>query len=271
MTLKPVTAPAPPTPIEELLDILARLRHPVTGSPWEREQTSFSIAPNMLEEAYEAVDAITRGDMNELKGELGDVLLQVVFHAQIAKEQGHFGFNEVVETINTKIKSRLPAFFSGVETDVKTQLSKWEEIKNQERAAKGYTSVFDGIAPNLPALVRANKLQDRAVRMGFKWDDITPILAKVQEETKEVEAAIKSGDKAHIEEELGDLISIVSTLCYELGIDAETAQRKANNKFEGRMRHIESSLKERGIDPKTAGMAEMWRLWKEAKTKAKVA
>lgn len=271
MTLKPVNPPVPPTPIEELLDILARLRHPVTGSPWEREQTSLSIAPNMLEEAYEATDAITRGDISELKGELGDVLLQVVFHAQIAKEQGHFGFNEVVETINAKIKSRLPAFFSGQEVDVSTQLSKWEEIKNKERAAKGYNSVFDGIALNLPALVRANKLQDRAVRMGFKWDDLTPILNKVQEETKEVEVAIKAGDKAHIEEELGDLLSIVSTLCYELGVDAEAAQRKANAKFERRMRHIEGSLKERGIEPKTAGMAEMWRLWKEAKTKEKAA
>lgn len=268
MTLKPVTAP---TPMDELLDILARLRHPVSGSPWERDQTSLSICPNMLEEAYEAVDAITRNDMKELKGELGDVLLQVVFHAQIAKENGHFGFNDVVETLNAKIKSRLPAFFSGQDIDVETQLHKWEEVKKEERAAKGYTSVFDGIALNLPALVRSGKLQDRAARMGFRWSEIPPILAKVREEIGEVEQAIAEGNKAHIEEELGDVMAIMTTLCYELGVDAESVLRKANSKFEGRMRHIESSLQARGIEPKTAGMAEMWRLWKEAKAIKKAA
>lgn len=265
MTLKPVTSP---TPIEELLDIMARLRHPGTGSPWEREQTSLSIAPNMLEEAYEAVDAITRDDMTDLKGELGDVLLQVVFHSQIAREQGHFGFNEVVETISAKIKSRLPMFFSGQDVDVSTQLNKWEEVKKQERAAKGYSSVFDGIAPNLPALVRANKLQDRAVRMGFVWNSIQAMLEKIREETAEVEEALLADNKQHLEEELGDLLSIVSNLCYKLGIDAESAQRKANNKYERRLRFIESRLLARGIEPASAGMDEMWKLWKEAKTAA---
>lgn len=268
MTLKPVN---PPTPIEELLEIMARLRHPATGSPWEREQTSLSIAPNMLEEAYEAVDAITQNDMKELKAELGDVLLQVVFHAQIAKEQGHFGFNEVVETISAKIKSRLPAFFSGQDVDVTTQLNKWEEIKQQERTAKGYTSVFDGIATNLPALVRANKLQSRATQIGFSWADLEGVFDKITEETDEVREAIASGDRKHIEEELGDLLNIVARLANVLGFDAEQALRLSNRKFETRLRHIETRLNEQGLPLKTTPLDKLVEFWNEAKAKERAA
>lgn len=268
MTLKPI---APPTPIEELLDIMARLRHPVTGSPWEREQTSLSIAPNMLEEAYEAVDAITRDDAVELKGELGDVLLQVVFHAQIAKEQGHFGFNEVVEGINAKIKSRLPYFFSGQSVDVATQLDKWEDLKKKERAAKGYTSIFDGIATNLPALVRANKLQSRAACMGYVWSDPKDLFAKISEETDEVRQSSETESKERIEEELGDLLSAVSNIAHLFGLDAELALRKGNAKFERRARHVEARLKELGLDGTDTPVDTYRQLWKEAKAKEKVA
>lgn len=267
MSLKPIHNPAPPTPIEELLDILARLRHPVTGSAWEREQTSLSIAPNMLEEAYEAVDAITRNDMAELKSELGDVLLQVVFHAQIAREQGHFSFNEVVDGINAKIRSRLPAFFAGQGVDVKTQLNKWEEIKKQERAAKGYTSVFDGIAPNLPALVRANKLHDRATQIGFSWPELESVFDKIKEETDEVREAYASGDRQHLQEELGDLLNIVSRLVNVLGYDAEQALRLSNNKYEERLRYVEACMAEQKLPHKTTPLDVLMGFWKEAKRK----
>ena len=266
MTLKAVI---PPTPIEELLTIMARLRHPIKGSPWEREQTSLSIAPNMLEEAYEAVDAITHGDVNELRGELGDVLLQVVFHAQIAREQGHFGFNEVVETINNKIKSRLPAFFSGQDVDVTTQLDKWEEIKREERAAKGYTSIFDGIAPNLPALVRANKLQSRASQMGFAWNSMDDVYAKIEEETQEVREAEQSGNRTHLEEEIGDLLNIVARLANMLNIDAEQALRHSNIKFEKRLRHVEQRMKDGSHPHKETPLETLMEFWREAKAKEK--
>lgn len=244
---------------------MARLRHPMDGSPWERDQSHQSIAPNLLEEAYEAVDAITRNDIKELKGELGDVLLQVVFHSQMAKEAGHFTFNEVVTTLNNKIKSRLPAFFSGKKEDVTAQLNEWERIKAAERASKGYESIFDGVAINLPALARANKLQDRAERVGFTWREESSFVDKIDEEVAEVKEALAEGDKAHLEEEIGDLLFITSRLAHLKGIDAETALRKANAKFERRLRHTETSLKKKNIALKDASLDELVRLWQEAK------
>ena len=262
MTLHAVPTP---TPLDELLLMLARLRHPITGSPWERDQSCASIAPNTLEEAYEVVDAISRNDMQELKGELGDLLLQVVFHSQIAKEGGHFTFDDVAQGIVDKIKRRLPHFFAGRDVTVEKQLDDWEAIKAAEKAAKGHDSIFDDIPLHLPALVRANKLQNRATRMGFSWNDISGVYAKIDEELAEVKEAAASGDRVHLQEELGDLLVIVSRLANVLGYDAEQVLREGNRKYEKRLRHMESRLKENGEPVNNAPLDKLMAYWADAK------
>jgi nucleoside triphosphate diphosphatase len=262
MTLKAVTNPSP---LEELLDILARLRHPVHGSPWERDQTHTSISPNVLEEAYEVVDAIQNEDMRELKGELGDLLLQVVFQSQIAKEGGHFTFNEVAQGIIDKVKARLPHFFAGREVSVDKQLEDWEKIKQMERDRKGHTSVLDGIAKALPALARTQKIHSRVNRVGFKWHDLAGVMGKVDEELAEVKQAIATSDKAHISEEIGDLLFSTAILSDWLGIDAEQALRRASKKFEERFRFVEQRVKENGKSLEQSTLAEMQAFWKKAK------
>lgn len=263
MSLKPVT---PPTAIEELLDVMASLRHPIHGSPWEKEQTFASIAPNTLEEAYEVIDAISRDDIAELKGELGDLLLQVIFHSQIAREQGAFTFNEVAQTLLDKIKARLPHFFSGNAVSMDKQLEDWEKIKNAERARKGYTSALDGVALALPALARSQKLQERAARVGYTWPNLPPALVKVEEEWAETKEAIASGNKAHVAEEIGDTLLALVNLARMQGIDAESAMRAANAKFERRFRHIEQRLTAQGKSLPGATLEEMRALWNEAKS-----
>lgn len=257
----------PPTPIEDLLDIMARLRNPIGGCPWDLEQDFASIAPYTIEEAYEVADAIEQKNMKALREELGDLLLQVVFHSQMAREAGHFTFNDVVRGINEKMIARHPHVFGSESVaTAKAQIENWEKVKDKERKDKGAESLLDGVALGLPALLRATKLQARAARVGFQWPDLPPVIAKVDEELSEVKAAITEGDKEHIEEELGDFLFAVVNLTRYLEADAESTLRGANGKFERRFRYIEEQLKAQGKDIKTSTLAEMDALWNEAKS-----
>ncbi|WP_375396418.1 nucleoside triphosphate pyrophosphohydrolase [uncultured Sphingomonas sp.] len=221
--------------MERLVAVMARLRDPVTGCEWDVAQTFATIAPYTIEEAYEVVDAIERADLVELKDELGDLLLQVVFHARIAEEAGHFALSDVVAAICDKMERRHPHIFGAV-TDGGHSL--WEEIKAGERGAKGAESALDGVAIGLPALLRAEKLQKRAARVGFDWPDADGARAKIDEELAEVETAASD---AHREEEVGDLLFAVVNWARKLEIDSEAALRGANAKFERRFRAMEAA------------------------------
>ena len=218
--------------IERLTDIMARLRGP-DGCEWDRAQTFATIAPYTIEEAYEVADAIERGDLAELKDELGDLLLQVVFHSRIAEEAGAFALADVVAAISDKMERRHPHIF-GAQADGGHHL--WEEVKAAERAARGATSVLDGVAAGLPALLRAGKLQGRAARVGFDWPDAAGPRAKIDEELAEVEAATSA---EHVAEEIGDLLFAVVNWARHRGVDPEAALRAANAKFERRFRGME--------------------------------
>lgn len=220
--------------IERLTSIMARLRDPKTGCEWDSAQTFATIAPYTIEEAYEVADAIDRDDLGELKEELGDLLLQVVFHARMAEELGAFNLNDVITAISDKMERRHPHIF-GDHADGGHHL--WEQIKAEERDAKGATSALDGVAIGLPALLRAEKLQKRAARTGFDWPDQSGPKAKIAEEIAEIEAATD----ATREEEVGDLLFAVVNWARHLGIDAEKALRIANAKFERRFRAIETA------------------------------
>ncbi len=266
MTLKAVEPEAPQSPIEELLDIMARLRNPVGGCPWDLEQSFASIAPYTIEEAYEVADAITRDDMKSLREELGDLLLQVVFHSQMAREAGLFCFNDVVKSINRKMIERHPHVFG--EAEVKTaaaQTDNWEKLKVKERAEKGDARVLDGVALGLPALMRSQKLQTRAARVGFDWPDIEPVYGKITEELAELREASATDNHHHIEEEFGDLLFSMTNLARRLNIDSETALRNANAKFERRFNYIEDQLKAQGKSTQTSTLDEMDALWEQAK------
>ena len=240
--------------IERLVAIVGRLRHPTAGCEWDRVQTFASIAPYTIEEAYEVADAIERNDMAELKDELGDLLLQVVFHSRMAEEAGHFAIDDVASAISEKMERRHPHLFGRAETGGHHL---WEQVKADERAAKGESSALDGVALGLPALMRAEKLQKRAARTGFDWPDASGPRAKIEEELAELDAET---DRGRQEEELGDLLFAVVNLARHLKIDAEEALRKANRKFEGRFRMIEG-------EPGFASMSldQMEELWSQAK------
>ncbi|MCH7937025.1 MAG: nucleoside triphosphate pyrophosphohydrolase [Proteobacteria bacterium] len=243
--------------IQRLIDIMAKLRDPDGGCPWDVEQTFASIAPHTIEEAYEVADAIEQGDMTALKDELGDLLFQVVFHAQMAGENGDFRFKDVVEAIADKMVRRHPHVF-GDDTvaDSEAQTVAWEEHKRLEREAKenagnsrggdkpGETakSALDGIISALPSLTRAQKLQKRAARVGFDWETIIPVAAKVREELAEVEAEIDGGDPDRLKDEIGDLLFCCVNLARKLNIDPEQALRHGNAKFERRFRRMEALL-----------------------------
>lgn len=220
--------------IERLIDIMARLRGP-DGCEWDRAQTFASIAPYTIEEAYEVADAIERGDLAELKDELGDLLLQVVFHSGIAEEAGAFAFDDVVAAISDKMERRHPHIFGDV---AEGGHHLWEEVKAAERAAKGDSSTLDGVARGLPALLRAEKLQKRAGRVGFDWPDAGGSRAKIDEELAEVEAA---ETPEHVAEEIGDLLFAVVNWARHQGVDPEAALRAANAKFERRFRAMEAA------------------------------
>ncbi len=250
--------------VQKLLSVMARLRAP-GGCPWDLEQTHQSLAKDLLEEAYETVEAIESGDLLHLREELGDLLLQVVFHAQIAEESGHFDFDGIARHEADKMIERHPHVF-GDRDGVKTAqdvLTNWEADKAQKRAAEG---VLDGVSVALPALARALKLQQRAARVGFDWSDPKDILGKIREETEELAVEIASGkSKEAMTDELGDLFFVLVNLARHLKIDPETALRGTNAKFEARFRFIEKSLAAQGRDARQASLEEMEALWQAAK------
>ncbi|ADE85524.1 nucleoside triphosphate pyrophosphohydrolase [Rhodobacter capsulatus] len=254
---------------ERLAAIMACLRDPETGCPWDIEQDFATIAPYTIEEAHEVADAIARQAWGELSGELGDLALQVVFHAQMAAEAGHFSLLDVLRGINAKMIARHPHVF-GDESRVKSaaqQTEDWEKIKSAERAAKAETGVLDGVALGLPALTRALKLQKRAARVGFDWPSTAEVVAKIVEEANElVEARDKLGAE-EIAEEYGDLMFVMVNLGRHLGLDAEACLRAANGKFTRRFAFIEAELAKAGKRPADSDLAEMDALWDAAKRK----
>ncbi|MCC6008941.1 MAG: nucleoside triphosphate pyrophosphohydrolase [Rhodobacteraceae bacterium] len=259
--------------VARLLEIMARLRAPEGGCPWDIAQTFDSIAPYTIEEAHEVADAIARRAWEELPGELGDLLLQVVYHARMAEEEGRFDFADVVAAISDKMVARHPHVFGsapGVAT-AEAQTENWEATKAAERAATGTrTGVLDGVALGLPALMRAVKLQKRAARVGFDWPEPAEVLDKLAEEARElVEARDTSAN--HREEEMGDLLFVMANLARHLDIDPEAALRRANAKFERRFRFIEESLDVMGIPFSDTSLAEMEALWQEAKRRERPA
>ena len=232
--------------IAKLIDIMAKLRDPDGGCPWDVEQTFVTIAPHTIEEAYEVADAIEKNDMAGLKDELGDLLFQVVFHAQMAKESGDFDFNGVVDAIADKMVRRHPHVFGDDKkiADAEAQTVAWEEHKRREREANDSPreSALDGVISALPALTRAEKLQKYASRVGFDWKTAAPVVGKVREELAEVEAEIENGDEERLLDEIGDLLFCCVNLARKLGIDPETALRQGNAKFERRFRLMEKLL-----------------------------
>ena len=251
--------------IKKLLEIMAALRNAESGCPWDLEQDFSTIAPYTIEEAYEVADAIERKDLDELKGELGDLLFQVVFHSRMAEEQGAFGFDDVVRGINEKMLRRHPHVFGDEEQRSAGAVAEsWEAIKATERAAAGNEtdSALDGVAQALPALKRAEKLGKRAARVGFDWPDSEGVRAKIDEELAELSEA---GSAAEIEEELGDLLFSVANLARHLGVDPETALKRANSKFEQRFRLLEAEFDATGQATSKASLDELEAAWQRAK------
>ncbi|MBB5207229.1 nucleoside triphosphate pyrophosphohydrolase [Chiayiivirga flava] len=258
--------------IDELLAIMARLRDPVGGCPWDLEQEFSTIAPYTIEEAYEVADAIERGDLAALQDELGDLLLQVVFHAQLAQEQGAFGFDDVVASINAKMIRRHPHVFGTVAKagSAEAQLADWERIKQSERAADPDTSALAGIGRGLPEWQRALKLQKRAARVGFDWPDVDPVFAKLHEELDEVRAelALRGSDafsQDRLEDEIGDVLFVCVNLARHAKVDVGAALRRANAKFERRFRRMEALAAEAGGALATLDLAAQDALWEAAK------
>jgi MazG family protein len=257
-------------PIDRLLAIMMRLRDKEKGCPWDIAQNFKSIAPYTVEEAYEVADAIERDDMTDLKDELGDLLLQVVFHARMAEELGKFDFDAVADAIVAKMIRRHPHVFGDTPADTPDAVRmNWEQVKAQERAEKAAAaptaSVLDGIARTLPALARAEKLQRRASRVGFDWGAPEPILGKIAEEIGELQSELPLGDKDRITDELGDVLFAVVNLARHLEIDPEVALRGTNNKFDRRFRTIEEMLLLKGKTPETSTLEEMDALWTQSK------
>lgn len=259
----------PSRDISRLIEIMAALRTPGSGCPWDLEQTFRTIAPYTLEEAYEVADAIARGDLDHLKDELGDLLLQVVFHARIAEEQSVFDFGDVVETITAKLIRRHPHVFADADGRTAEHVKGlWERIKAEEKAERGEAEpggALAGIPVALPALTRALKLQEKAGRVGFDWNDPRAVLAKIREETDEIEAELAQADAAKIGAEVGDLLFAVVNLARHLRADPEDLLRQTNLKFERRFAAIEKALAACGKTPEEATLAEMDALWDEAK------
>lgn len=270
----------PAREIGRLVEIMRALRDPVTGCPWDIEQTFASIAPHTIEEAYEVADAIQRGDLLDLRDELGDLLLQVVYHAQLAAEQDAFDLGDVVEAITRKMVRRHPHVFGDVTGATSAEaIASWARIKAEEKAERAAERARQGgepaVAPSilsdvpaaLPALSRALKLQDKAARVGFDWPSLTPVFDKMREELAELEEVAIAGEAApdRIEDELGDLLFVVANVARHLKLDPEAALRRANAKFMRRFGAIEAKLAEKGRTPAQSDLAEMDALWDEAK------
>lgn len=257
--------------IDRLLAIMSQLRHPDDGCPWDLEQTFATIAPHTVEEAYEVVEAIDGGDRVALRDELGDLLFQVVFYSQMAREEGSFDFEQVAYAICEKMERRHPHVFGDANIpDAAAQTAAWEATKAAERAAKAPAenkpSALDGVSTALPALTRAYKLGGRAARVGFDWPNATQVLDKIAEELEEVRVEIdEQAPLTRLEDEVGDLLFACVNLARKLKIDPETALRGGNRKFERRFRHIEEGLAKQGRGPENASLEEMEALWTEAK------
>ncbi len=258
--------------MDQLLEIMARLRDPESGCPWDLEQTFQSIAPHTIEEAYEVAEAIRRGDMSELKDELGDLLFQVVFYSQLAGEQGDFQFEDVVQAISDKMLRRHPHVFGDINVStVAEQTLAWEQHKAEERGNSrgvGSASALEGVALALPALSRAEKLQKRAARVGFDWPALSGVMAKIDEEMTEIQGALENNEmQERLVEEVGDLLFSCVNLARHLGVDAEGALRQAGHKFERRFRAMESCLLEQGKGLAEAQSEELEELWERVKSK----
>ncbi len=247
-------------PLDRLLGIMARLRNPVRGCPWDREQDFATIAPYTIEEAYEVADAIERHDTAALKDELGDLLFQVVFHARMAEEAGLFAFDDVAEAASEKMVRRHPHVFGDAEiADAAAQTEAWETHKAKERAVTATaTSVLDGVALALPALLRAAKISRRAARIGFDWPDAHGVLAKITEEIAEIEAEIGTGDSDRLEDEVGDLLFAATNLARKLDVEPETALRRATAKFERRFRRVEQLAAESAVGHDLDALEALW-------------
>jgi ATP diphosphatase len=254
--------------IQKLLDVMVALRDPDTGCPWDVEQDFRSIAPYTLEEAYEVADAIDRGAMTDLRDELGDLLLQVVFHAQMASEAGHFEFEDVARAIVEKMVRRHPHVFGGeTVSGAQAQRRAWEQHKKDERDAdaEGSGGVLDGVALALPALMRAGKLGKRAASVGFDWPDVAGVRTKVDEELAEFDVALEDGDVSEMTDEIGDLLFSVANLARHCGIDPEESLRSANRKFTGRFNAMERRLSGEGQKWQALTPVEMENLWQAVK------
>ncbi|PHM74431.1 nucleoside triphosphate pyrophosphohydrolase [Xenorhabdus kozodoii] len=257
-----------PTSIERLKGIMAQLRHPQNGCPWDKVQTSATIAPYTLEETYEVLDAIERNDSNALKEELGDLLFHIVFYAQMAQEQQQFDFDAICEAVCDKLERRHPHVFnpqSGISGE--EAIGSWEQRKGAERAEKDQHSVLDDIPASLPALMKAYKIQKRCASVGFDWDTLGPVLDKVYEEIDEVMDEVKQVviDEDRLEEELGDLLFSVVNLSRHLGHKPEIALQKACQKFENRFRNVEKLILDKGLSLEAATLAEMEAMWQQVK------
>jgi ATP diphosphatase len=258
---------------EALLEIMARLRDKQNGCPWDIEQNFASIAPYTIEEAYEVADAISRGSISDLREELGDLLLQVVFHSQMASEAGHFTFEEVAAGIAEKMRRRHPHVFGDAEINsADAQTEHWETIKQQEREKKSATnarasnpSILADVPRALPALMRAEKLQKRAARVGFDWEDVAQVIEKIEEELSECKEALARGNKEDFAEEIGDLLFAAVNLARFEKVDAEEALRQCNAKFTRRFQHVEAALAAQGKSLSNASLAEMEHFWNDAK------
>jgi ATP diphosphatase len=262
----------PSRDINRLIEIMAALRTPGTGCPWDLEQNFATIAPYTLEEAYEVADAIARNDLDDLREELGDLLLQVAFHARMAEEQGAFDFGGVVEAITEKLLRRHPHVFGDLRGLSPKQVEGlWQQIKSEEKAAKPQSEngALAGVPIGLPALTRALKLQQKAGKVGFDWNDPLAVLAKIREDADEIEADIRNGKRVAAAAEVGDLLFAVTNLARHLDADPEATLRATNRKFERRFASIERALAARGKTPAQSTLAEMDALWDEAKAAEK--
>lgn len=260
----------PSREIARLVEIMAALRNPVGGCPWDLEQDFSSIRHYTIEEAYEVSDAIERQDWADLREELGDLLFQPIFHAQMASEAGHFDIGDVIYSITEKLIRRHPHVFGAKAADnADMAKGQWEDVKHRDRAAKavrksnGAPSLLDDIPNALPALARAEKLTKRAAKVSFDWPDFSAVRAKVEEELQEVTQAQATGDKAAVHEEIGDLLFAVANLARKAGVDAEAALRDANHKFTRRFHHVEARCRENGIEPSEAGLDRLDGYWNE--------
>lgn len=252
--------------------IMRRLRAPVGGCPWDIEQNFDTIAPYTIEEAYEVADAISRQDWDGLKSELGDLLFQAVYHAQMAEEAGHFTLSDVIETITEKMITRHPHVFGTSQiASAEAQTDAWEAQKARERAARAQTGVLDDVPLALPALLRALKLQKRAARVGFDWPEIGQVVDKIAEEARELAEARDELSSDEVAEEMGDLLFVMANLARHLNVEPETALRAANAKFIRRFRAIETALAAQGRTPQDSTLEEMDALWNQAKRAEKPA